>query len=152
MTRLPMCWAVNPTSSSSWARLACWRNRCGIPNRADLRATTRFAQCARHCRPDPADHAVVLDGDHEPMRTREVDDLIGHRLHPPRVDHGRADLLCCQPLGHVHPDTGHRPYGDQQNIGGSLLSENVHRALSPDRGDVVWDSALWGISPQSVRR
>ena len=94
-----MCWSVRPTSASTSPRDACVQELLRHADVAARHVDLGAPQRARHRRPDAAVHAVVLDGDHQLVRRRQLADHLGDRQHPARVDDGHADALVAQPLG-----------------------------------------------------
>ena len=92
--------------------------------------------------PDPADAAVVLDGEHEAVGPGQLDQLRRDGRHPARVDHRHPDPLGGGPVGDLQTEPGHRADGHEQDVVAGGPSQHVDHTEPLERGHVLADGAL----------
>ena len=66
---------------------------------------------------DTADPDAVLEGDHQPVRGGQLDQLGRDRAHPARVDDGDAVALLGDPGGDLHAQLAEGADRDEQHVG-----------------------------------
>ena len=147
-----MCCGVRPSSSSSSPRLPCSRNSWAMPNSRSGVAHVGEPQLLGQPGPAAADHAVVLDRDHQLVVGGELDQGRVDRERPDRVDHGDADPLVGQPLADRDAGAGQLPVRHDQHprLGRSAAARRRRRRGRPpaDRPG----PAPWSSGSRSARR
>ena len=92
------------------------------------------AQSLADLGPDPADAAVVLDGEHEAVGPGQLDQLRRDGRHPARVDHRHPDPLGGGPVGDLQTEPGHRADGHEQDVVTGGPSQHVDHTEPLERG------------------